>query len=174
MSEGILLPMVEHGRLLPLPERVFRLSEAIPQIEAALAQEQDSIIVQSTLSCLLWETLTQTNWCGFYRRLSATELGVGPYQGTMGCLRINIHRGVCGTCARTGQIQLVPDVEHFPGHIACDSRSRSELVLPVKNAEGVVMAVLDLDSPHVEGFSVQEAELLDGLLKRVFSADVKW
>lgn len=90
-----------------------------------------------------------------------------PYQGSMGCLRIDFARGVCGRCARTREVQIVDDVDTIPDHIACDARSRSELVLPVV-AQGVLRAVLDIDSPHVAAFSRREAELLAGLIARTF------
>jgi len=167
MSEGILLPPLARGTLLAEPERVARLAEAIPQIRAALAGETDAVAIEATVACLLWEALPQANWCGFYRRVAATTLAVGPYQGTMGCLRIDFARGVCGACARTGQLQLVPDVHAFPGHIACDDRTRSELVLPVTSG-GELRGVLDLDSPHLAGFGAGEAELLGGLVRDLF------
>lgn len=170
MSEGILLAKVARGTLLPEPERVARLRSALPQIEAALAGETDAVAIQATLACLLWETLPQTNWCGFYRRIEERLLAVGPYQGGMGCLRIPFDRGVCGACARTGLTQLVPDVQAFPGHIACDGATRSELVLPVK-VRGELVAVLDLDSPHRSGFAQAEARILEDLLVRCFAAD---
>jgi GAF domain-containing protein len=167
MSEGILLAKVARGTLLSEPERVARLREALPQIEAALAGETDAVAIQATLACLLWETLPQTNWCGFYRRIGDRLLAVGPYQGGMGCLRIPFERGVCGACARTGETQLVPDVQAFPGHIACDGDTRSELVIPV-SVEGRLVAVLDLDSPHLGGFCGAEARLLEELVVRCF------
>jgi GAF domain-containing protein len=167
MSEGILLAKVARGTLLPEAERVARLREALPQIEAAVAGETDAVAIQATLACLLWETLPQTNWCGFYRRIADRLLAVGPYQGGMGCLRIPFERGVCGACARTETSQLVPDVQAFPGHIACDDATRSELVIPVK-IQGRLEAVLDLDCPHPEGFSAAEARILEGLLARCF------
>src|SRR5687768_17179850 len=107
MSEGILLPPVARGALLPREKRIARLDEAIPQIRAALEGERDAIVIEATLACLLWETMSQTSWCGFYRRVDERTLAVGPYQGTMGCLRIDLSRGVCGACARTQEIQLV-------------------------------------------------------------------
>ena len=168
MSEGILLPPLARGTVLSPPERVARLLEAIPQIKAALDGETDAVAIESTLACLLWETLVQTNWCGFYRRVGERELAVGPYQGTMGCLRIDFARGVCGACARTREVQLVPDVEAFPGHITCDARTRSELVLPVVSEAGRLEAVLDLDSPHLDAFSPAEADLLRDLLAATF------
>jgi L-methionine (R)-S-oxide reductase len=170
MSEGILLAKVARGTLLPEPERVARLQAALPQIEAALEGESDEVTLQATLACLLWETLPQANWCGFYRRVGERMLAVGPYQGGMGCLRIPFERGVCGACARSGQTQLVPDVHAFPGHIACDDATRSELVVPVKTA-GRLVAVLDLDCTHPDGFSEREGRILESLMDRCFGRD---
>jgi len=167
MSEGILLAKVARGTLLPEGERVTRLQEALPQIEAVLDGESDEVAIQATLACLLWETLPQVNWCGFYRQVGDRMLVVGPYQGGMGCLRIPFERGVCGTCARTGLTQRVPDVHAFPGHIACDDATRSELVIPVK-VRGRLIAVLDLDCPHLDGFSAPEARILEDLMARCF------
>lgn len=168
MSEGILLPPLERGTLLPEEERLARLDVAIPQIRAALDGERDAVAIQATLACLLWETFSQANWCGFYRRVDPRTLAVGPYQGSMGCLRIDLARGVCGACARTAEVQLVPDVAAFPGHIACDDRTRSELVVPVLR-DGEVQAVLDLDSPHPSGFCRAEADRLVDLVAWAFA-----
>lgn len=174
MSEGIALPPLARGTLLDPAARLARLEEALPQIRAAAEGETDAVALQATLACLLWETLVQTNWCGFYRRVEESALAVGPYQGTMGCLRIDFARGVCGACARTREVQLVPDVLAFPGHIACDDRTRSELVVPVV-AEARLRAVLDLDSPHLSAFSPQEADALLALMRDVFDRrDVRW
>jgi GAF domain-containing protein len=167
MSEGILLSKVARGTLMPEGERVARLREALPQIEAALEGESDEVAIQATLARLLWETLPQANWCGFYRRVADRMLAVGPYQGGMGCLRIPFEKGVCGACARSGLTQRVPDVHVFPGHIACDEATRSELVIPVM-IRGRLTAVLDLDCPHLNGFSTTEARLLEDLLARCF------
>lgn len=168
MSEGIVLPEIARGTLLPESERVARLDEATPQILAALDGETDDIARMATLACLLWETLPHANWCGFYRKTGEGMLTVGPYQGTMGCLRITFDRGVCGAAARTRETQLVPDVHLFPGHIACDARSRSEVVVPVLR-EGALLGVLDVDSPHVGGLSEAEAARLERLVRDVFS-----
>jgi GAF domain-containing protein len=174
MSEGIALAPLARGTLLDASARLARLEEALPQIRSALEGETDAVALQATLACLLWETLVQTNWCGFYRRVEESLLAVGPYQGTMGCLRIDFNRGVCGACARTREVQLVPDVHEFPGHIACDDRTRSELVVPIV-AGGELRAVLDLDSPHVAGFSRSEADALLLLVRDVFDRpDVRW
>src|SRR5207253_11151573 len=132
--------------------------------------------LQATLACLLWETLAQANWCGFYRRVGETELAVGPYQGSMGCMRISFSRGVCGACARTGEVQLVDDVLAVADHIACDARSRSELVVPIFDGERRLQAMLDLDSPHLAGFCRGEADRLNTLLNDVFTRrkGVRW
>ena len=94
-------------------------------------------------------------------------LAVGPYQGGMGCLRIPFEKGVCGACARTGLTQRVPDVHAFPGHIACDDATRSELVIPI-TVRGRLTAVLDLDCPQLDGFSATEAQILEALMARCF------
>jgi len=167
MSEGILLPSLARGTLLPVAERVARLEAAIPQILAALEGETDAVAIESTLACLLWETLVQTSWCGFYRRVGERMLAVGPYQGTMGCLRIDFARGVCGAAARTREVQLVPDVSKVADHIACDGATQSELVLPLV-VGGELRAVLDLDSKSLDAFDSAEARILGGLLARVF------
>ncbi|MDB4944006.1 MAG: hypothetical protein JWP97_3540 [Labilithrix sp.] len=169
MSEGIAFSSrAGRGTLLPLEERLARLDEALPQIRAAVAGETDAVAIEATLACLLWETLVQASWCGFYRRIDEQTLAVGPYQGTMGCLRIDLGRGVCGACARTQEVQLVPDVTAFPGHIACDDATRSELVLPVVRA-GRTVAVLDLDSQHHAAFAAEEAARLMALLEEAFA-----
>ncbi len=167
MSEGIALSPVARGTLLDEPVRLRRLEEAVPQIHAVLEGETDAVALEATLASLLWETFVQANWCGFYRRVAPTALAVGPYQGSMGCLRIDFARGVCGACARTGEVQLVEDVDAFPGHIRCDDRTRSELVVPVI-AGGELRAVLDLDSPHLRGFSRREADALLALMRTTF------
>ena len=167
MSEGILLPPLARGTLLPVAERVARLEAAIPQILAALEGETDAVAIESTLACLLWEPLVQTSWCGFYRRVGARVGAGGPYQGTMGCLRIDFARGVCGAAARTREVQLVPDVSKIADHIACDGATQSELVPPLVVA-GELRAVLDLDSKSLDAFDPAEARILGGLLQRVF------
>lgn len=170
MSEGILLPPVARGVLLPEAARLARLDEALPQIRAVLDGETDEVAIEATLARLLYEALPQASWCGFYRRVAPRLLAVGPYQGTMGCLRIPFERGVCGAAARTGEVQLVDDVSARDDHIACDERTRSELVIPVRARDGSVRAVLDLDSLHPAAYSRAEAQRLDGLLRAVFAS----
>jgi L-methionine (R)-S-oxide reductase len=173
MSDGILLPKIPRGTLLPEAERVARLREALPQIRAVLEGETDPVAVQSTLACLLWETQVQANWCGFYRVVAPEMLAVGPYQGGMGCLRIPFSKGVCGAAARTRTTQRVPDVHAFPGHIACDDATRSELVIPVV-AQGHLRGVLDLDCPHLDGFGTVEARILEDFLAEPWMETLDW
>ncbi len=167
MSEGLLLPPISREVLLPEEARLARLDAALPRIDAVVAEETDAVALEATLACLLWEVLSHANFCGFYRRVGPRTLAVGPYQGSMGCLRIDFDRGVCGACARTGQVQRVDDVHAFPGHIACDPRSRSELVVPVV-AGGELRAVLDVDSPHPAAFTAAEADRILALVARTF------
>ncbi|MDW8250428.1 MAG: GAF domain-containing protein [Myxococcales bacterium] len=162
----LLLPALPRGTLLPPVERAARLVSALPAIEATLAGETEEIAVLATLASLLFHTLPQTSWCGFYRRTAEQLLTVGPYQGPVGCLRIPFDRGVCGACARERRPFLVPDVHAFPDHIACDEATRSELVLPIL-AGGSLRAVLDLDSHHANAFSEEEAQILAELLDRI-------
>jgi GAF domain-containing protein len=174
MSEGIDLEDVPRDRLMDVARRIDRLERALPQIRAAVEGETDAVALEATIACLLWEALAQTNWCGFYRRVGESMLAVGPYHGGMGCLRIDFKRGVCGAAARTRTTQRVPDVSVFPGHIACDDRTRSELVIPVVSKD-TLRAVLDLDSPFLDAFGPDEAKLLEGFVSGVFGRDhVVW
>ena len=127
---------------------------------ALLAGETDAVANMANLSALVWQALPDLNWAGFYRRMGA-ELVLGPFQGKPACVRIGWGKGVCGTAARTGAPQLVPDVHAFPGHIPCDGASRSELVIPLFAPDGAVAGVLDLDSPLLGRFDRQD---LEGLL----------
>lgn len=127
---------------------------------ALLAGETDAVANMANLSALVWQALPDLNWAGFYRRMGA-ELVLGPFQGKPACVRIGWGKGVCGTAARTGAPQLVPDVHAFPGHIPCDGASRSELVIPFLAPGGEVAGVLDLDSPLPGRFTEED---LAGLL----------
>lgn len=119
--------------------------ELVQSADALTSTETDSIANMANVAALLWEYLPDVNWTGFYRVVDG-ELVLGPFQGKAACIRIPFGRGVCGTAAQTGETQLVEDVHAFPGHIACDANSASELVVPVKR-DGKVIAVVDLDSP---------------------------
>ncbi len=116
--------------------------------------EPDAIANMANISALIWQYIPDLNWAGFYRVME-DELVLGPFQGKSACIRIAMGKGVCGTAAATNQVQRVADVHAFPGHIACDADSRSELVVPVCK-DGRVIAVLDLDSPLPNRFSAED------------------
>nr|WP_321249554.1 GAF domain-containing protein [uncultured Ruegeria sp.] len=137
---------------------------------AALTEgESDEVALMATVACEVHHSDDRFNWTGFYRVTEPGLLKIGPYQGGHGCLVIPFDRGVCGAAARTGQVQLVPDVDAFPGHIACASSTRSELVLPVHNAAGEVIAVFDIDSDLPDAFSEDDAEYLTEILSQTFA-----
>lgn len=135
-------------------------------IDAVLAGIDDEIAEMATVSALVHHAFGFL-WTGFYRVVEPGRLlRVGPYQGTLGCLDITFGRGVCGTAAAERRTIIVPDVEAFPGHIACDGRSRSEIVLPVTNARGELIAVFDVDSEQVGTFDAADARGLGHILAR--------
>jgi len=136
---------------------------------ASLAQgETDEVALMATLACEIHHADDRFDWTGFYRVTEPGLLKIGPYQGGHGCLVISFDKGVCGAAARTGETQLVPDVDAFPGHIACASSTRSELVIPVRNGKGAVIAVLDIDSDQPDAFTETDASRLDAILQKVF------
>lgn len=141
-----------------------RYSEALAQIEAVFTEEAtprlDDIARMATISSVLANTFDHFFWTGFYRRFGDV-LVVGPYLGTVGCLEIAIGRGVCGTAAARRETMIVPDVTKFPGHIACDPRSRSEIVVPVFNREDDLIAVLDVDSDKLNAFDPEDRQGLE-------------
>jgi GAF domain-containing protein len=130
--------------------------------------ETDTVALMATMACEIHHHHPLSDWTGFYRVTAPELLKIGPYQGGHGCLVIPFSRGVCGACARTGEIQNVPDVEAFPGHIACSSSTRSELVLPVWNGAGRLLGVLDLDSNTPAAFTQEDEVWLTALLAEVF------
>ncbi|SEG08529.1 GAF domain-containing protein [Jhaorihella thermophila] len=130
--------------------------------------ETDAVALMATIACEIHHADDRFDWTGFYRVTEPGILRIGPYQGGHGCLVIPFDRGVCGAAARTGQIQLVPDVDAFPGHIACASSTRSELVIPVRNRAGEVIGVLDIDSDRPDAFTQEDAAALDAILRDVF------
>ena len=137
---------------------------------AALTEgEDDPIALMATIACEVHHSDARFDWTGFYRVVAPELLKIGPYQGGHGCLVIPFSRGVCGAAARTRQVQLVPDVDAFPGHIACASSTRSELVLPVFDAKGDVIAVFDIDSDQPDAFTHADADALAGILAGVFA-----
>ena len=124
-------------------------------LEALVTGEPDPIANMANAAALIWESLPDLNWAGFYRNVGG-ELVLGPFQGRPACIRIPFGSGVCGAAAATLQVQLVDDVHAFPGHIACDSASASELVVPIVRG-GELLAVLDLDSPKPARFTQEDA-----------------
>ena len=148
------------------------LSPSYPELRArilALTEgETDEVALMATIACEVHRSDERFDWTGFYRVVECELLKIGPYQGGHGCLTIPFSRGVCGAAARTGKIQLVPDVDSFPGHIACSSSTRSELVLPVRNGEGQLIAVLDIDSDEPDAFNQKDADCLSEILDAVF------
>ena len=121
-------------------------------LEGLTAGEPDPIANMANAAALIWETLPGLNWAGFYRNVDG-ELVLGPFQGRPACIRIPFGTGVCGAAAKTLQVQRVEDVHAFPGHIACDAASASELVVPIVDRDGKLIAVLDLDSPTPARFT---------------------
>lgn len=136
-------------------------AQLLEQARALLHGEHNLVANAANLSALLWHALPQLNWCGFYL-YDGTELVVGPFQGLPACVRIPLDKGVCGAAASTGATQVVQDVDAFPGHIACDSASRSECVVPLF-AGGRLLGVLDLDSPDLARFDAEDAAGLEAI-----------
>ena len=134
--------------------------QIVAAAEALTAGEPDAVANMANVAALLWESLPDVNWVGFYRN-GEGELVLGPFQGRAACIRIPFGKGVCGAAAASQEPQLVEDVHAFPGHIACDSASRSELVVPLVH-EGGLIGVIDLDSPSLARF---DAEDLAGCLE---------
>ena len=139
------------------------------RINALTHGEMDTVALMATVVCEMHHADDRFDWTGFYRVVAPELLKIGPYQGGHGCLVIPFSRGVCGAAARTGQVQLVPDADAFPGHIACASSTRSELVLPVCNAAGQLLAVFDIDSNQPDAFDVHDAQSIGQILAAVFA-----
>jgi GAF domain-containing protein len=164
--------MAESFDILTLPtakaERYAELSEAIA---AVVEGEPVRVARMASVAAMLAASFDSYFWTGFYMVDPAKpdELVVGPYQGTLGCLRIAFGRGVCGAAAAERKTIIVADVEAFPGHIACDARSRSEVVVPVFDPAGALIAVLDVDSTQLAAFDETDARALESILHRVFS-----
>jgi L-methionine (R)-S-oxide reductase len=146
------------------------MQEIVNSIRALTHGETDTVALMATVACEVHHAMPQADWTGFYRVVAPELLKIGPYQGGHGCLVIPFSRGVCGACARTGQVQNVPDVDAFPGHIACASSTRSELVLPVRNGAGKLLGVFDIDSDRPAAFSQADEAWLMPLLAEVFEA----
>lgn len=165
-------PMAEAFNDKTLPEaKAERYAAVAGEIAAVLDGEPNLTARMATVASMLASSFEDYFWTGFYvvDPDKPDELVVGPYQGTLGCLRIAFGRGVCGTAARTRQTQVVEDVHAFPGHIACDSRSASEIVVPVVDAQGRLIAVFDVDSERPAAFDAVDAEWLERILLRTFA-----
>jgi L-methionine (R)-S-oxide reductase len=162
-------------------DKSARYTQVVSDYCAIVAGENSSIARYATAVSLLQQAFApRFYWVGFYLVDSAREreLVVGPYAGTLGCLRIAFDRGVCGAAARTGTTQLVADVHAFPGHIACDGLSRSEIAVPVRDTTGALAAVLDVDSTEIDAFDATDAYGLEALcaalLTRAQAARALW
>ncbi|WP_271680432.1 GAF domain-containing protein [Thermomonas mangrovi] len=139
-------------------------AQLLAQARALLHGERDRIANAANLSALVYQALPNLNWVGFYF-YDGTELVVGPFQGLPACVRIPLDKGVCGAAARTRQTQRIEDVHAFPGHIACDSASNSELVVPLVGADGALLGVFDLDSPLPARFDVEDQQGLEAIAR---------
>ena len=135
----------------------------VSQIEALIDGEKDTIAIMSNVAAAIHQTMGFW-WTGFYR-VVADELVLGPFQGPVACMHIPYGKGVCGTAWQRGETVIVPDVEQFPGHIACSSESKSEIVVPVYGSDGKVMAVLDIDSEHLATFDDTDRKYLENICK---------
>ena len=146
-------------------EKEATYEEVRAHIEALLEGEDDWVAAMATVASELHNAFDHYHWTGFYRAVTQDMLVIGPYQGGHGCLRIPFSRGVCGAAARTRETQLVPDVEAFPGHIACSSTTRSEIVVPLVASDDQVLAVLDVDSDWPAAFDEVDQKHLEDLCR---------
>jgi L-methionine (R)-S-oxide reductase len=155
-------------------DKATRYAEVADEIASVLDGEGNLTARMATVASMLANSFDSYFWTGFYvvDPEKERELVVGPYQGTLGCLRIAYGRGVCGTAAATGRTQLVPDVHAFPGHIACDGRSQSEIVVPVFDANGQLIAVFDVDSDQPAAFDETDQLWLEKILRATFQTTV--
>lgn len=140
-------------------------ADLVHAAQALTADEPDGVANMANVAALLWQFLPSLNWAGFYRTVDG-NLILGPFQGKAACIRIAAGQGVCGAALAQGATQLVPDVHAFPGHIACDAASRSELVVPVWR-DGAVIAVIDLDSPEPARFDAEDAAGIEALARAI-------
>ncbi len=138
------------------------------RITALTEGETDAVALMATIACEVHHADDRFDWTGFYRVVAPDLLKIGPYQGGHGCLVIPFSKGVCGAAARTGTAQIVADVDAFPGHIACSSTTRSELVLPVRDGQGALLGVFDIDSNQPDAFTEADADALQAILNDAF------
>lgn len=150
------------------------IQDICQRLAAIIAGETDSVAIMATLSCELYHHFPHFHWTGFYRVVAPGLLKVGPYQGGHGCLTIPFERGICGRCAREEKTVVIPDVELELDHIACSSSTRSEIVVPVFDAEGQLRAVLDVDSDFPDAFSENDALFLEGVCEMFRHPAIIW
>ena len=144
--------------------------DELAKVIAALTEgEKDEVALMATIACEVHAADDRFDWTGFYRVVAPETLKIGPYQGGHGCLTIPFSKGVCGAAARTGEIQIVDDVDAFPGHIACSSLTRSEIVLPVRTKRGDLLGVFDIDSDQPAAFDQTDATALSAILEKAFA-----
>ncbi len=174
MSAGTKMPyFIKPSVNLDAAEKRAAYERALSAIRANLAGETDRVLKMATINCLLKTELPYYYWVGFYLRSGERRLSVGPYQGTLGCLHIDFDRGVCGKAAREEQTQIVSDTHALVQgveHIACDPLSRSEIVVPVFDADRRLIAVFDVDSTTEGSFDAVDQEYLEGLLAEQFQS----
>jgi len=163
MSHGEAYAVVK-GRVPAAEEKQSLYQQAAEALKGMLAGETESVLIMGTIAAVLHQSMPHYFWTGFYR-VVGSELLVGPYQGTPACLRIAHGRGVCGSAWAEARTMLVKDVHAFPGHIACDARSASEIVVPWRDASGAVVAVLDVDSDQKAAFDEIDQEWLERLAR---------
>ena len=179
----LLIPSLANSDLAKNTMHTFALTEGLTKPEAyrelthqfssLLADEPDGLANAANLTALLFQTLPRINWVGFYF-FRGGELVLGPFQGKVACVRIALGRGVCGTAAQRRETVIVPDVHKFPGHIACDAASRSEIVIPLLH-QGQLLGVLDLDSPDLARFDSADADGLNSLANQLLQkSDWHW
>ena len=153
-------------------EKAERYGALLVEIDSVLMGEDNRVARMATVAAMLAAAFDTFLWTGFYvvEPGPANELVIGPYQGSLGCLRIAFGRGVCGTAAAERRTMIVADVDAFPGHIACDSRSRSEIVTPVFDGDGQLIAVLDVDSAELGAFDEGDKAGLEDIVRSVFAS----
>jgi GAF domain-containing protein len=150
-----------------IDQKAATYKQCIQKLTGLLEGEQDEIVKMASIASVLHQAFEQFYWTGFYRMIDG-GLVVGPYQGTPACIRIAVGKGVCGTAAERGETQVVPDVHAFPGHIACDTASESEIVVPVKVGDEII-AVLDIDSTSLNSFEEVDADHLERIIVHFFT-----
>ncbi|MEM7050399.1 MAG: GAF domain-containing protein [Acidobacteriota bacterium] len=144
-----------------------RYDQAQQEISALLEGIDDAVAIMATVASVIHSHVPQASWTGFYRVVAPGKLRVGPYQGPVGCLEIDFEKGVCGAAAREQKTQVVADVHQFPGHIACDPDSRSEIVVPIHDHQGELIAVLDLDSHQPAAFDEHDRNGLEAIARQL-------